>query len=149
MKQSGGCHCGQFRFETDLDPMLKVQCNCSSCRLLTGSMTMGMWYAEDEFTFKGKEVFYEYEGGSGGWMKQGFCPKCHTRVSTRLELMEGVVGIPLGCFDNALQFDKLQVEIWTSEKLHFIKDHGSFEMSVEDSGMMERLQTLLVALEDR
>ena len=33
---------------------------------------MGMWYAEDEFTFKGEEVFYEYEGGSGGWMKQGF-----------------------------------------------------------------------------
>jgi hypothetical protein len=43
----------------------------------------------------------------------------------------------------------LKLEIWASEKLKFLGDNGCFEVSVEDSGVMERLQTLLVALEDR
>ena len=76
MKHSGGCHCGQVKFETDLNPMLSMQCNCSSCRRLTGSVNMGMYYQEDEVKFSGDQVYYEYEGGSGGNMKMGFCPKC-------------------------------------------------------------------------
>lgn len=51
MKHSGGCHCGQVKFETDLNPMLSMQCNCSSCRRLTGSVNMGMYYQEDEVNF--------------------------------------------------------------------------------------------------
>ena len=149
MKHLGGSHCGQVKFETDLDPMLSMQCNCSSCRRLTGSVNMGMYYAEDEVNFQGEQVFYEYEGGSGGNMKMGFCPNCHGRVSARPEILDGIVGMPLGTFDNAKDVEGLKLEIWASEKLKFLRDNGCFEMSVEDSGVMERLQTLLVALEDR
>ena len=149
MKDSGGCHCGQFKFETKLKPMVTYQCNCTSCRRLTGSVSMGMMYQEDEVTFSGDEVHYEYEGGSGGNMKTGFCPKCHTRVTSRPEVMAGVVALPLGTFDDSKSFDGLKLEIWTSEKLSFVKDNGCFEMSVEDSGVQERFMGLLEALDNR
>ena len=110
---------------------------------------MGMYYQEDEVSFKGEQVFYEYEGGSGGNMKMGFCPKCHTRVSARPEILEGVVGMPLGTFKNAKDIEGLKLEIWSSEKLKFLSDNGCFEMSVEDSGVMERLVTLIESVENR
>jgi hypothetical protein len=92
MKHSGGCHCGQVKFETDLNPMLSMQCNCSSCRRLTGSVNMGMYYQEDEVNFSGDQVYYEYEGGSGGNMKMGFCPKCYVRVSGQTRNIRGRCG---------------------------------------------------------
>ncbi|MDA1042559.1 MAG: GFA family protein [Paracoccaceae bacterium] len=149
MKHTGACHCGQVTFETNLEPMLSMQCNCASCRRLTGSVNMGMYYQEDEVTFHGEQVFYEYEGGSGGKMKMGFCPNCHGRMSARPEILEGVVGMPLGAFDNAKDIEGLKLEIWTSEKLKFLKDNGCFVERVEDSGVSERLMGLLAALEDR
>ena len=149
MKHSGGCHCGQVKFETDLNPMLSMQCNCSSCRRLTGSVNMGMYYQEDEVKFSGDQVYYEYEGGSSGNMKMGFCPKCYVRVSARPEILEGVVGMPLGTFDKAKEVEGLKLEIWTSEKLKFLKDNDCFEMRVEDSGLMERLATLIESVENR
>ena len=110
MKHSGGCHCGQVKFETDLNPMLSMQCNCSSCRRLTGSVNMGMYYQEDEVQFSGDQVYYEYEGGSGGSMKMVFCPKCYVRVSARPEILEGVVGMPLGTFDKAKEVEGLKLK---------------------------------------
>ena len=148
-KHTGKCHCGNVKFETDLDPMLSMQCNCSSCRNLTGSVNMGMYYQEDEVSFEGEQVFYEYEGGSGGNMKMGFCPNCHTRVSARPEILEGIVGMPLGTFKNSKDIEGLKLEIWSSEKLKFLSDNGCFEMSVEDSGVMERLVTLIESVENR
>jgi hypothetical protein len=82
---------------------------------------MGMYYQEDEVKFSGDQVYYEYEGGSGGNMKMGFCPKCYVRVSARPEILEGVVGMPLGTFDKAKEVEGLKLEIWTSEKLKFMK----------------------------
>ena len=38
---------------------------------------------------------------------------------------------------------------WTSEKLKFLKDNDCFEMRVEDSGLMERLATLIESVENR
>mgnify|MGYP001195509754 FL=1 len=95
------------------------------------------------------QVYYEYEGGSGGSMKMGFCPKCYVRVSARPEILEGVVGMPLGTFDKAKEVEGLKLEIWTSEKLKFLKDNDCFEMRVEDSGLMERLATLIESVENR
>ena len=48
MKNTGACHCGQVKFETDLDPMLVYSCNCTSCRRLTGVMGVRAFYSLDE-----------------------------------------------------------------------------------------------------
>ena len=40
MKHRGNCHCGHVSHETDLDPMVIVQCHCASCRRLTGAVSV-------------------------------------------------------------------------------------------------------------
>ena len=60
MKHQGGCHCQQFSFETDIDPMLIVQCNCKSCRRITGSINIGCLYWEREVKFMGETNVYKF-----------------------------------------------------------------------------------------
>lgn len=79
-----------------------------------------------------------------------FCIQCHVRCKTNPapEVMEGVVGIPLGIFDTAKELSP-KAEIWTSEKLPFLKTDDCIVESFEDSGIVERLTALLETLESR
>ena len=123
MKHTGGRLCGQYKFETELDPMLIIQCNCSKCRKLSGSYQIGCLYSEDEIQESGETEVYE-------------------------EVMEGMVGIPLGIFDTAKSLSP-KAEIWTAEKLPFLKTDDCIAESFEDSGIAERLNALLENLENR
>ena len=150
MKHQGGCHCQQFSFETDIDPMLIVQCNCKSCRRITGSINIGCLYVETEVKFMGETNVYEFAGGSGFINKACFCAKCHVRVYNKPapEVMEGMVSIPLGCFNKT---DGLapKVEIWSEEKLTFLPKYDCVLESFEGNGIPERLNALLSSLENR
>ena len=79
-----------------------------------------------------------------------FCTHCHVRCKTNPapEVMEGMVGIPLGIFDTAKELPP-KAEIWTSEKLPFLKTDDCIFESFEDSGIVERLTALLGTLESR
>ena len=57
MKHQGGCNFKQLSLKTDFDPMLVVQCNCKSCRRLTGSINIGCLYADTESILKVKQVY--------------------------------------------------------------------------------------------
>tara|TARA_Y100000590_G_C15738911_1_gene1019540 strand:+ start:2364 stop:2810 length:447 start_codon:yes stop_codon:yes gene_type:complete len=148
MKNSGSCHCKAVSFETDLDPMLVAQCNCNNCRKMSGSVRIATMYAADEIEFTGETDVYTYSGGSGNDIHSHFCKKCNTNVFNLPTVMEGMVSVPLGVFENSTQF-KPKLEIWTSTKLDWLKDDGCIMERVEDSGVAERLMTLLESLENR
>jgi len=151
MKHQGGCHCGQFTFQTELEPMLVVQCNCSNCRKMTGSINLGCLYAATEIETSGETNSYEFTGGSGYNNTAHFCTNCYVRVMMQpaKEVMEGMVGLPLGTFENAKSISP-KIQIWTSEKLDFLtKPDSGVEESFEDSGIPERLMAVLANMEDR
>ncbi len=148
MKYRGQCHCGDVKCETDLSPMLVLQCNCNSCRKKTGSMSVVCLYAIEEIKFTGKTSQYTYKGGSGGNIFAEHCEVCHTRVYNTFDYMEGMASVPIGIFEYASEFSP-KLEIWTSAKLDWLKDDGCIQNHVEDSGVKERLVALLEKLEDR
>ena len=115
MKYTGSCLLGQYSFETELDPMLFIQCNCTKCRKLSGSYQIGCLYSVEEIQEKGDTRSYAFEGGSGFINTVHFCIYCHARCKTHpaAEIMEGMVGIPLGIFDKAKNLSP-KAEIWTS-----------------------------------
>jgi len=148
MSYTGQCHCGNVKFETNLKPMLVVQCNCGSCRRLTGSVGVRAMYSSDEVTWTGAISEYVYQGGSGGNLYTQHCPNCHTNVYTTLDYMEGMTSIPVGMFDDP-QDIKPWLEIWTDAKLNWVKDDGCITNSVPDMGAQERLVEVLESLENR
>ena len=97
MKHQGGCHCQQFSFETDIDPMLIVQCNCKSCRRITGSINIGCLYGETEVKFMGETNVYEFAGGSG------FINKAPSfTISGRDDILEQIKGVPEAIFSKTI-----------------------------------------------
>ena len=80
MKHQGGCNCRECSFETDIDPMQIVQCNCENCRYITGSINIGIFYAETEIEFMEQSV-YDFSAGKGVINEAHFCSKkCYMRV---------------------------------------------------------------------
>ena len=130
--------------------MLIVQCNCKSCRSITGSINIGCLYAETEVEFMGETSVYEFAGGSGFINKAHFCSKCHVRDYNRPapEVMEGMVSIPLGCFNNTNELAP-KVKIWSEEKLTFLSKSECVLETFEGNGTPERLSALLSSLESR
>ena len=143
MKHTGSCLCGQYSFDTELDPMHFIQCNCTKCRKLSGSYQIGCLYSVEEIQEKGDTSSNAFEGGSGFINTAHFCIHCHARCKTHpeAEIIEGMVGISLGIFDTAKNLSP-KAEICTSEKLPFLKTYDCVSESFEDSGIAERLTAL-------
>ena len=62
--------------------------------------------------------------------------------------MEGMVSIPLGCFNNTNELAP-KVEIWSEEKLTFLSKSECILEFFEGNGIPERLNALLFSLESR
>ena len=127
-----------------------VQCNCTKCRKLSGSYQIGCLYSVEEIQEKGDTSSNAFEGGSGFINTAHFCIHCHARCKTHpeAEIIEGMVGIPLGIFDTAKNLSP-KAEIWTSEKLPFLKTDDCVSESFEDSGIVEPLTALPENLDNR
>ncbi len=37
MKVDGGCHCGEIRYQAEVDPTKVVICHCKDCQTLSGT----------------------------------------------------------------------------------------------------------------
>ena len=144
MKHKGSCLCGQFQCESDLDPILIIQCNCMNCRKLSGSYQLGYLYAVSEIMQSGETGTYQFAGGSGYLNAAHFCKNCNVRCKTHPapEVMEGMVGIPLELFDTAKDLSP-KAQIWTSEKLPFLEKDVCISKSFEYSGIAQRLIAML------
>ena len=101
--------------------MLVLHCNCKSWRHLTGLIITGCLYADTEVDFGGETNVYEFAGGIGFINKAYFCSTFNVRVynKTAPEVMEGMVSIPIGCFNGTYELAP-KVEIWSEEKLTFL-----------------------------
>ena len=117
MKHTGSCLCVQYSFETELDPMHFIQCNCTKCPKLSGSYQIGCLYSVEEIQEKGDTSSNAFEGGSGFINTVHFCIHCHPRCKTHpvAEIMEEMVGITLGIFDKAKNLSR-KAEIWRCEE---------------------------------
>lgn len=82
MKVEGICHCGNIRYEAEIDPADVVICHCTDCQTLSGSAFRNV-VATRAGTFKllsGTPKAYVKVGDSGNAREQTFCPDCGTPI---------------------------------------------------------------------
>ncbi len=149
IKHQGGCHCGNIRYSTTYDPMLVMACHCRTCNKISGvGTTVFAVYAEGEVDFEGELTTYPYRGESGQFVHQGFCAKCGNNIYGNPEILEGVMFLHLGSFDNPLAFTP-KVEIWNKTKPTWFSGAGCVVESFEDNGTIERIQILMENMDQR
>ena len=82
MKVDGGCHCGQIRYEAEVDPAKVVICHCTDCQTLSGSAFRTV-VPTSEGTFRllsGEPKVYVKTGESGNKRVQTVCAECGTPI---------------------------------------------------------------------
>ncbi|MBX7541052.1 GFA family protein [Qipengyuania sphaerica] len=74
MRIEGACHCGEVRFEAQIEPPVELlECNCSICSM-TGFLHLIVPHSD--FTLlSGKEALESYRFGSGQ-AEHLFCKSC-------------------------------------------------------------------------
>ena len=80
MKVDGGCHCGNIRYEAEVDPARVVICHCTDCQTLSGSAFRTV-VSTREGSFRllsGAPKVYVRTAESGNQREQTFCPDCGT-----------------------------------------------------------------------
>lgn len=78
MKIDGACHCGNIRYEAEIDPAKVVICHCTDCQTLSGSAfrTVVPTEANSFRLLAGKPKVYVKTGESGNKREQTFCGDC-------------------------------------------------------------------------
>lgn len=95
----GGCHCGEVRFECELDLSEdSSRCNCSICTKQRFWKTFAK--ADDFRLIKGERALTEYLFGSNS-IHHFFCSHCGIKTFGRVHLEDlgDSVAINVGCLD--------------------------------------------------
>ncbi|APW39138.1 aldehyde-activating protein [Rhodoferax koreense] len=82
MHVHGACHCGQIRFEAEVDPAKVKLCNCTDCQVLSGS-AFRVSVPAPKAGFRllaGLPSIYIKTGDSGNQRAHAFCPNCGAAV---------------------------------------------------------------------
>ncbi len=102
MTKTGGCLCGNVRYEVTGEPMFAGKCYCDDCHKEsgTGHITI-IAVAGDTVKVTGETKSYTQSGGSGSPVTRAFCPKCGTTLYSEPSVMSGSKLIRIGTLDDA------------------------------------------------
>lgn len=108
MKYTGGCHCGEVRFEVDLELDSVVACNCSICSKKGHLLAFA---SEESFRLlQGEGALSDYQFGSKK-IHHLFCSKCGIGSFGRGTTPDGKAmrAINTRCLDN-VDFESLSIQ---------------------------------------
>jgi len=99
VRVTGGCHCGEVRFEALSDPRPELlDCNCSIC---AASGYLHLFIPHDRFTLiSGKDYLTTYRFGSGQ-AEHLFCKVCGVKSFYQPKSHPDCWSVHLACLDNA------------------------------------------------
>lgn len=95
---TGGCHCGQVRYEVTADVTTVYDCNCSRCQKLGA---LWVFVNPDRFGLRAGEDLTEYQFNKKV-IHHLFCPTCGIESCARGIGPDGteMVAVNIRCLDN-------------------------------------------------
>lgn len=115
--RTGGCQCGEIRYEIAGEPRRLLACHCKDCQRQSGS-AFGMTLVVGESDFRileGKVKTFSAQSDAGREKIGAFCPSCGTRIYHKLEWRPGAITIKPGTLDDTSWLEP-KMHIWTRSK---------------------------------
>ncbi len=121
-KYSGGCLCGEIRYEINGEPAFVGNCHCDDCRRATGSAfaTNVFFKADDVKLLKGSPKSYHHVADSGNKMEKQFCANCGAQLFGTNSGREGMMLVKAGSFDDIGEI-RPTISVYVSKALPFTK----------------------------
>lgn len=133
-KITGGCHCGQFRYETTSELIAPHYCHCADCRKLYGAVGAGFVVIEEQTSMTGNVSVYESEGDSGNCKQHLFCGVCGTPIGERVDAYPGTIVFTPGTLDEPTAFVP-EAHFWVSRKAPWTRlDDGLTQLETQPEG---------------
>ncbi|MEL6662258.1 MAG: GFA family protein [Pseudomonadota bacterium] len=97
-KFTGGCHCGEVRYEIEGEPHFSAVCHCPSCRKSAGAPLVGwaMFDASGVSCDRSKTTVF----GSSEGVRRSFCGRCGTTLYYEADFIPGLIDITTESFDD-------------------------------------------------
>jgi hypothetical protein len=112
---TGGCHCGEVRYETTLDLANVMSCNCSICSKLG---VLWAFTKPEQFALRsGEDCLTEYRFNRKV-IQHLFCRECGIESFVRGQMPDGsdVVGINVRCLDG-IELGALEIKQFDGRSL--------------------------------
>ncbi len=116
--RSGGCQCGELRYESTGEAGALYACHCLECRKQSASafgLSLMVPRAGLRVT-RGEPKFWTRDTDSGGRLKCAFCPRCGTRLWHEAASRPETCSVKAGSLDAPVDL-AAAVHIWTTRKL--------------------------------
>lgn len=130
MKVDGHCHCGQIRYEAEIDPEKISVCHCTDCQTLTGTayrVSVPAVAASLEF-LAGPPKIYVKTAESGNKRAQAFCADCGTPIYPADAKNPQVYFLRVGTLSQRAALPAKR-QIWCRSALSWASDIRSLERS--------------------
>lgn len=116
--RTGGCQCGDLRYECADDPLELFICHCRECRKQSASaFGISFEVARSDFRLStGVPRFWTRDTDSGGKLECAFCPRCGSRVWHQSSAESETMTVKGGSLDDPVDVSNA-IHIWTSSKL--------------------------------
>jgi hypothetical protein len=127
MPLTGGCQCGQIRYEIAGPPLGLYVCHCRECRKQSASaFGISVFFRSADLRLLSGETRRWSRPTKSGWaLVSSFCPACGSRVWDGDKDREEEICIKGGSLDEPPDLTDA-IHIWTSRKLPgvIIPDHA-------------------------
>ena len=111
---SGGCRCGQIRYECDAEPTFSAHCHCRDCQYASGggfSTILGV--PADAVSMTGELGGYTVTSDAGNELTRKFCTGCGSPILTELHSNRSMLVLKAATLDDP-SWLKPAMHIWTS-----------------------------------
>ncbi|MCA8903103.1 MAG: GFA family protein [Hyphomonas sp.] len=120
MALTGGCYCGEIRFEAGGDPVMKGECHCRECQYISGGNA-------NDFMAMPTALFHYTKGAPKQFTRSGiespvtreFCGTCGTPILARSPALADAVILKVGTLDDTSVFGQPQMIIQTADAPSF------------------------------
>ena len=124
MKVDGQCHCGNIKYEAEVDPEQIMICHCTDCQTLSGSAyrTLVKSVVDGLNVISGTPKIYVKLGSSGARRQQSFCPECGSPIyATSDDDGPKVYNIRVGTLNQRRNL-KPKTQMWTRSAIDWVED---------------------------
>lgn len=111
---SGGCRCGEVRYESDAVPMFAGHCHCRDCQYASGGGYSTIFGVPSEsLTLDGELSSHTVDTDSGNQVTRKFCPRCGSPILSELSANPAMTVLKAATLDDP-GWLKPTFHIWTA-----------------------------------
>jgi len=125
MAVTGGCYCGEVRYEVDGPQEAAFQCHCRECQYLTGgNANIVVVFAESDFRYTKGLASSFARSDLENPVTRHFCGACGTGIGSRSPSRPNSMIIKVGTLDNPGEY-QAQAAIFTCDRqaYHYIPNN--------------------------